>query len=621
MTGAAPHHGTDVTSVGLPRSALCRSLLVLAAVVTPVVAPAAPARADTITAPAPVQNGSPSLTDLPVLMGIPMTSLVQRVESRNEQVQEVKQEESDQAAEERRITNAIDGYNKRAATYDSETATANQEAADVGSQIQALNTAIDEHNAQPHDFLIPRDQEAADAYQNQADQLNARKSKLDDEKNAVNDEQSQLEQEQGQLTTEKEQLTATITQFNAKNQELQARVQQLAAEGQELLAEIADAEQSLTDSPPDPAAAMDQGGDAAAPPEQADTAASPAAAAASGPGDDPAGGDTPSQQPQRSALKAYAQHTGVPVVLQPGTAYLSPDAIRALPASQAAQLGAPTGRYDGLVRQPDGTYSALEVQTPGAAVSPQQAAFNAAVRSGKKVTTITIGNQRAVITHITPVPMTSPYWTPHPGPQGPPGSGKAACLTRFQGERSGGGWIRYTTTPVPKVDKDISPPNGPGVRPGQATACLAAPIVKGSVAASTDITGWKDAYKKAPTGPLARCHLIANDVGGKGTGATYEESNLVPCWQIGTNITRFGMRPFETLVAKAADQDGAYGTLQNGSAVYYVVTPIYRNARSTIPEAITVEAWIEQPDGARWPLFFPDTIENVERGGSTNLGN
>jgi hypothetical protein len=374
---------------------------------------------------------------------------------------------------------------------------------------------------------------------------------------------------------------------------------------------MATAVQSLADNPPDAAAAMDQGGDAAGPPQQSDRSAGRGT-------DDPAeGGDSASRLPQQAALRAYADRTGATVDMRPGTAFLSPGAIGALPASQAALLTSPAVSYDGLVRNGNGTYTALEVQTPGAA-SPARAALAAATGRGR-TTTVTIRGRRYVIANVTPVPA-----VPAPAPAAgaapsPTSGGKADCVAHPRGDLSGGGWILNTSEEVDHVNKEISPPGGAGTRAGEAQACLTSPLATDGTEAGGDITGWQDANAKAPAGSLARCHLIARQLGGKGD--TQYWSNLFPCRQLGANITSYGMRPYETLVAKAVRREGAYAALPAGAAVKYVVTPLYKDATSTIPWAVSMTAVIQLPDGATWPLFFADTVENVPAGGGANLGN
>jgi hypothetical protein len=178
---------------------------------------------------------------------------------------------------------------------------------------------------------------------------------------------------------------------------------------------------------------------------------------------------------------------------------------------------------------------------------------------------------------------------------------------------SGGGWILNTTERVPHRNKTTVPVDGPSGRATQATACLTE--LAGGTDAQGNITGWKDAQTFAALNPgsggLARCHLIANVLGGRGIA-----KNLVPCWQVGTNVSLNSMREYESQIEQMLGRG-----LPEGEAVYYVVTPHYRDAASTIPDSITMSAVVELPDGTSWPVFYPVTRQNVAEVGGLNLGN
>ncbi|MFG1723108.1 DNA/RNA non-specific endonuclease [Micromonospora chalcea] len=125
--------------------------------------------------------------------------------------------------------------------------------------------------------------------------------------------------------------------------------------------------------------------------------------------------------------------------------------------------------------------------------------------------------------------------------------------------------------------QDHHSPGGPGARASQATACITKPAAKGTPAQG-DITGWQDAQSftaRNGGGGLARCHLVANVLGGKGIAA-----NLVPCWQVGMNTGTPSMRTYEQTAQTAV------GRLTAGEAVYYEVTAQYRDATSTIPTSV-----------------------------------
>ncbi|PKV89960.1 DNA/RNA non-specific endonuclease [Streptomyces sp. TLI_146] len=190
---------------------------------------------------------------------------------------------------------------------------------------------------------------------------------------------------------------------------------------------------------------------------------------------------------------------------------------------------------------------------------------------------------------------------------------------------SGDGWISNTNEPVAQRNKTTAPPGPAGTRPTKATACLGKTSVKGSDAAG-DITGWQDAQitarPYAPPGAqppfgLARCHLIANILGGQGR-ITDGQDNLVPCWQLGMNTGTPSMRTFET----AAQKTVTYDSFGPNDAIFYEVTPHYRDATSTIPDSVAMSATIQRADGTTEPLF-PDVVVANTKGADSpiNLGN
>ncbi|WP_411144391.1 DNA/RNA non-specific endonuclease [Streptomyces sp. x-80] len=210
------------------------------------------------------------------------------------------------------------------------------------------------------------------------------------------------------------------------------------------------------------------------------------------------------------------------------------------------------------------------------------------------------------------------FTTPDTGPHG-------RCLntTPAGSLPNGDGWILNSAEPVPHVNKTITPIGLAGARPTQAQACLGRATVKGT-AASGDITGWRDAQKfntdNPPTSSQARCHLIANILGGKGQIRDGGQNNLVPCWQSGMNTGTPSMRTYETMAQNMIKGDvGLFGA---DDAIFYQVTPVYKDATSTIPVGVTMKANIERANGATEELFpnvyVPNTKGNT---GLLNLGN
>src|SRR5581483_3969585 len=114
--------------------------------------------------------------------------------------------------------------------------------------------------------------------------------------------------------------------------------------------------------------------------------------------------------------------------------------------------------------------------------------------------------------------------------------------------------------PVPHRNQ-TDPTSPAGTRAFGAQACLRKTLGKGSVA-SGDITGRQDAQEfarpyAAPGTPapygLARWHLSANILGGKGQTRDGGQDNLVPCWQVGMNTGTPSMRTYEMQVKDAVD--------------------------------------------------------------------
>ncbi|MER5378042.1 DNA/RNA non-specific endonuclease [Streptomyces sp. NPDC002553] len=207
--------------------------------------------------------------------------------------------------------------------------------------------------------------------------------------------------------------------------------------------------------------------------------------------------------------------------------------------------------------------------------------------------------------------------TPDAGPQ-------ASCLNDPlpQGALpNGNGWFKNTTEPVPLINQTV-PADGPGQRPTQAQACLGKKTKEGT-GTRKDITGLKDAEAFQAANGFAdspvRCHLIARVLGGKGTSRR-TKFNLVPCWQVGMNTGTPSMRTYETMAEDLIK--GNKPGLGTNDAIFYQVTPAYKNANSTIPVGVTMNAHIERANGTTEELFpnvyIPNTRQNTLQ---YNLGN
>ncbi|MCQ6554952.1 DNA/RNA non-specific endonuclease [Streptomyces sp. C10-9-1] len=200
---------------------------------------------------------------------------------------------------------------------------------------------------------------------------------------------------------------------------------------------------------------------------------------------------------------------------------------------------------------------------------------------------------------------------------------QAACLKSAPTGAlpSGDGWISNTTEAVAHSNKTTTPPGPPGERATTAQACIGKTPGSGSDAEG-DITGWQDAQifrdHHTPKVGLARCHLIANILGGKGLVRDDGVRNLVPCWQSGMNTGTPSMRTYE-FAAQTAVANKAFGP---NDAILYRVTPDYRDAASTIPQGVTMSATVQRADGTSQPLFPEVYVTNTQRNtGKYNLGN
>ncbi|WP_329219261.1 DNA/RNA non-specific endonuclease [Streptomyces sp. NBC_01485] len=222
-------------------------------------------------------------------------------------------------------------------------------------------------------------------------------------------------------------------------------------------------------------------------------------------------------------------------------------------------------------------------------------------------------NQRVIDAEQFKVEFTTPAAVP-----------QAACLANPPSSGvvlpSGAGWIRNTTEPVAHVNKTITPIGPAGTRPATAQACLGQELGDGK-RAKGDITGWQDAQKfegNVPVTEQARCHLIANILGGPGQIKDGGQNNLVPCWQAGMNTGTPSMRTYEAIAQKKV-KEPSFGP---NDAITYQVTPVFRDATSTIPVGVTMTANIERANGTTEELFPNVFVPNTKADtGLLNLGN
>ncbi|WP_405021261.1 hypothetical protein OHV05_34510 [Kitasatospora sp. NBC_00070] len=587
------------------RRAVRRGVALVLALLLPVIGTAAATRA---AADTPVLTPSGTVAALSPSRDIAAVApaLAQRIEAQKLTEAEIDQLAKEVVAEAERIT-------KEAAEVGSADTALQAKAAAVNTEIDAHNTRartlsgkIDAHNA----AKPPADQAAAvSRYNSEASQLQAEQNQVKAEETKLQGEQGQIKQEEAQLNSRKSQLNAASKANDAKASQAKARAQQLQLQTQQLLQEMAQLLQSLAQSPPDPAATMDQGGDAPAPLEHNDEVRGLEADTA----------DSPYRQPQTSAMKQYAQQTGTTVDPRPGTAYLTPEAVKRLPASQAATLTGPAITYDGLVRKPNGHYTALRVRAPTTTASPAPAPAPAPeVFDSGGLVAYRNGEQLSIdgITTVQEVPA-SPAPGPAPGNTGTGESGNRRVPTCKDVEPSGavplngGGWVAYL------------PSDGQGRNQG-VNACLEGKPDSGrgqSATAAGDIRGWIDATARAtalgftPRSDLARCHSVPRMAGG-----TADERNLTPCFQLGANTNQ---RTGGTITNSMRTFEARAGVDMGKGPVLYNVFPQYDSTGSTIPNKwqMSLNAWDattgSTTDSAR------TTVDNGRYGsiGYVNLGN
>ncbi|MFJ8677158.1 DNA/RNA non-specific endonuclease [Streptomyces sp. NPDC093589] len=570
-------------------------LLVLVALLVPIAGTGAPASAATSAAGALAQPGTVSPLAPSGDITAVSAALARKVEDFNRQEAEIARQAKELVAEAERITKDAAALRTATTALNSKTTAVNQKTSNLTSRVATLNAKTSAHNSKPHTFRMPEQAAAASAYDAEASALRAEQSQLQNAKSSLQNEQNQLRGQEAKLRSKKSQLSAASSTHDTKADALRSKEQQLQSLGQQLLQQMAQAIQSLADNPPDPAATMAQGGDAASPPEYLDQAQSQEAGLA----------DSPSRQPQVSALKAYEKQTGTTVDMTPGTAYLTPEAIRQLPAAQAAQLGSPVGTYDGLARKPNGHYKALRVKTPGTSGSPAQTAFDKAIaRTGQAQATVGRTRTPIVIDEVTSVAAVRTPSEPAertPAPTSPSASSsdkpddKPTCLTQRPPdgvvESSGAGWIYYA-------------PTGSHKRAAAATACLKDPVGKGT-GSNAKSPGMDEARKRAkalyPNADEGRlvnsCHLIPNALGGRGI-----QRNLTPCWATPVNVG-----------AMTRIQSSVTGFLAKGGIVKMTVLAKYKGD-GVIPYAFTfnITAWDSR--GNPYPLAVPGggTVQNVK---------
>uniref|UniRef100_UPI002F91676A DNA/RNA non-specific endonuclease n=1 Tax=Kitasatospora sp. NBC_01519 TaxID=2903576 RepID=UPI002F91676A len=462
-------------------------------------------------------------------------------------------------AEAERITKESAAIRDSKAALNARVAAVNQEISGHNERAKAVDGEIAAHNAKPRTFQMPAEADAAAAYDAEARQLEAKKNQENAVEDKIQGEENQIRQEASQVDARSSQLDAASKANDKKASGLKTKEQQLQSRGRQLLAQMTQAIQSFASVPSNPAAAMNQGGDAPAPAPQAGNRSA---------GQDEDTGDSPYRQPRAAALTQYAKQHGTTVDTRPGTAYLTPDAVRRLPAAQAAALGNPAVTYDGLVRKPNGHYTAVRVRPPGTAALPAPAPE---VLASGGLVVYQAGEQRVVdeVTSVEEAPSLS-----QPGPANPPSpdsnSDPADCRSGF-----GGGWRTYLP-----VDRSG--------RAQGAEACLTKDFIDNNKGTAPDTKTvappaytWAAIYaSNLGDRPAKRwrnaCHLLAGSLGGSGT--SYD--NLATCSRT-ANSTNMGGSPPHHTRNMGSYEDEVRKVLNNelGVVVHYTVTPEYDGTR------------------------------------------
>ncbi|WP_194923583.1 Hint domain-containing protein [Catenulispora pinisilvae] len=311
----------------------------------------------------------------------------------------------------------------------------------IEGQITDLNNQISAHNAEPHEFQLPEEQAAYDAYNAEADALNSRRSALQSQAASIQSNVTNLQNAETSIQTKQTQLQTDVQTHNDAVEALQGQAADLDAERQKILGDVASLEQEALE-PQTPAYDDTPGGDATDPAADSGADQGPPDTVQSEPA--VSGGD--SAEPGGTAYEPTAGDGGSEaapsqeVTEAPVRATLSPDAVRSLPADEAAHLD-PTTTYEGLIPEADGDYALAETEPPaGESLPPGQKAFDDAIGKGGKATADLDGDQ-ITIDRVDPVKEAPSEDvggdTPRPAPRaaGAPeaeGPGPAVSLSRLQ---------------------------------------------------------------------------------------------------------------------------------------------------------------------------------------------
>ncbi len=272
--------------------------------------------------------------------------------------------ERDLAARERSLDGRVRTYNQRSKA--------------VLDQLDRNRQRIRAHNAQVAAYPRGAPPRVADALNAQARSLNAEQRRLKQQAQAIASDGEAIKREQRKLEERQEALDeqrATLT-----------------AERRELLRDSVSALVKQNSRRPLVTVRSLGGGDVGRLTDP--VGARPAAD----------GGDSASPSPRVSALRQYARTRNTEVDTRPVGVLLPPEAVARATGDEAGALR-PYHVVDGLERNRDGTYTALEVVDPARGSTEQRRAFHEAVRRGGPAHVI--GNRRITVSGIREVPGAS----------------------------------------------------------------------------------------------------------------------------------------------------------------------------------------------------------------------
>ena len=303
-----------------------------------------------------------------------------KIEAADQQAAALQQKEST-------LKQQVDTHNQAVDTNNQQESACEDQLASLEQEEQALETQIDTHNAEPHEFQIPDQEAEANAYQAEADQLNAQKSNLQAQASQLQTQQEALDSQATQLQTEEEQLSEQIDEANSE-------AEQLATERQQLLQQVVTAMQNLIDQYDQLTGDGNQsvaGGDSTSPP----------GASLSAPSAADNGGDTANPTAQQQAISDYAAAHDINIDPTPVRVYQSPQSLSGLSASSAANIPL-SNDYSGVFENPDGTYSVVRLTHFGAPESEPDAAFDKRINGGGRAVAV-VNGRKVTITKVVNV--------------------------------------------------------------------------------------------------------------------------------------------------------------------------------------------------------------------------